>query len=505
MNKKLYFPALATLLMLAGCTADEQDEASGLVPLSLSAEIQAEEVTRAGTSLLNSFSDGDALGINLTNCINSSGEALATTTYTVGTGFALQPYISVGQTATVTGYYPSSAASATSFSVQPDQTTDANYKASDLMFAAAQSATKTSPSPTLTFAHKMAKLIVNVTTASGVSNITSVTLNNISRTVGWTASTGTLGDLSSSGDITMSNGGAALIPPQTTSESNNFLTIVTNAGTATYKLGKEFAGGSVYTININVGLANINASTTITGWTGNESSIEVNPTTIIETKLEAVDIGMHVGGNSSGAVLKWANMNVGASSETDYGDYYMWAGVAGYGGANSSGTATDGFSFSWANCPYNGGNTSFNASKYTSSDNNTTLEAMDDAATIHFGSPWRMPTQAELQELYNTFNTNASATDKTHLWEWKDDYKSSGHAGYLITCKSNGHTLFLPAAGFRYDTDVLGQGEFGGYWSSSLLEGYPFSAWLLYFGSDDASVYGNIRYHGYTVRAVQSN
>ena len=308
----------------------------------------------------------------------------------------------------------------------------------------------------------------------------------------------------------MSNDGAALIPPQTTSESNNFLTIVTNAGTATYKLGKQFAGSSVYTININVGLTNINASTTITGWTGNEGSVEVNPTTIIETKLKAVDIGMHVGGNSSGAVLKWANMNVGASSETDYGDYFMWGDVAGYGGANSDGTATDQFNFGWGNYKYcNGAYNSLtkynNNSSYGTVDNKTTLDAMDDAATTRLGGSWRMPTQAELQELYNTFNTNASAADKTHLWEWKDDYKSSGHAGYLITCKSNGNSIFLPAAGCRSNTSVGFRGERGYYWSSSLNEDDPYNAWGLYFYSGGAYVVFNSRYYGFTVRAVQSN
>jgi len=481
----------ATLLMLAGCTADEQDEANGLVPLSLSAEIQAEEVTRAGTSLLNSFSDGDALGINLTSCINGSGEALATTTYTVGTGFASQPYISVGQTATVTGYYPSSAASATSFSVQADQTTDANYKASDLMFAAAQSATKASPSPTLTFTHKMAKLIVNVTAESGVSSITSVTLNNISRTVDWTANTGTLGDLSNSGDITMSNGGAALIPPQTTSESNNFLTIVTNAGTATYKLGKEFAGSSVYTININVGLTNINASTTITGWTGNEGSVEVNPTVTTVQKtpvgLEAVDLGLSV---------KWGNMNVGASSVTDYGLYFAWGETVGYGSDTS-----DGRSFEWAN--YDLGTSESNLYMYNSTDNLTTLKMSDDAARANWGGSWRMPTKTELEALYATKSNTTNYT-----WVWQANYNGvSGCNGYLITYTgvTPNTSIFLPAAGCRDGAGLRSQGEYGLYWSSSFGAVIPCYAYGLYFNSSYAGVSSYGRYYGYTVRAVQSN
>ena len=530
MNKKLYIPALASLLMLAGCTADEQDGGNSLVPLSLSAEIQTEEVTRAGTTLLNEFSSGDVLGLNLTNCVNVSGAALATTTYTVGTGFAQQPYISAGQTATVKGYYPSSAASAATFTVSSDQRADGDpaggtdatrgYKGSDLMFAAAQNATKSSSSPTLTFKHKMAKLIVNVTAVSGVGSITSVTLNNISRTAVWTASSGELGTLSNPGDITMSNNGAVLIPPQTTLEANDFLTIVTSAGTATYKLGKTFAGGSVYTLNINVGLANIGVSTAITGWTGNESSVTVSPTTVIETKLEAVDLGLPSG-------TKWANMNVGANSETDYGDYFMWGDVAGYGGAVSSGTtAADGYNFNWANYKYCNGSSSTltkycNNSSYGNegfTDALTELEAMDDAATTHMGSPWRMPTATELTELWRTnpdYNADndyySDASSKTKIegytWTWCDGsttkYKNTTAVGYKITRTSTGATIFLPAAGFRSDTYVLGQGSYGYYWSSSLHADYPFNAWDLGFLSGGAYMGVNVQYYGYSVRAVQ--
>lgn len=504
MNKKLYIPALASLLMLAGCTADEQDGGNGLVPLSLSAEIQTEEVTRAGTALLNTFSSGDVLGLNLTNCVNSSGTALSTTTYTVGTGFDSQPYISAGQTATVKGYYPSSAASASSFTVSDNQTTDAKYKESDLMYAAAQNATKSSSSPTLTFVHKMAKLIVNVTAVSGVGSITSVTLNNISRTAVWTASSGLLGALSNSGNITMSNNGAVLIPPQTTLEANDFLTIVTSAGTATYKLGKTFDGGSVYTLNINVGLANIGVSTTITGWTGNESTVEVYPTPEIADKAPAGATAVNLG-----LSVKWANMNIGATSETDYGDYFMWGDVKGYSGDNTSGTATDGYSFEWSNYKWTTDNGS-TFTKYTGS-YYTTLLPEDDAAYMNWGGNWRMPSRAECQELVNTKNTNdwGSSNSTKWKWVWQSNYNSSGYAGWLISYRKDTSnttvtsTLFLPAAGYRSTTSVGNQGEYLRFWSSSLYADLPSNAWYLRFGSGYADILVNNRIYGYSVRAVQ--
>ena len=501
----------AALLMLAGCTAEEEADTSGLVPISPMMEIEGEidGTTRAATSLLDAFSN-EELGIALTNCVNASGSVLANTTYTAGTGFASQPYISPNQTATVQGYYPSSARTASSFTVNSDQTSDDNYKASDLMYASA-TATKDSPSPTLTFTHKMAKIIVNVTPASGVSSITRVTLNNISRTVAFTAGTGELGDVSSSDDITMSNGGAVLIPPQTTSESNNFLTIITDAGTAYYKLGKTFSGGSVYTLNISVGLSDIGLTTAITGWFGNESSVTVNPTvekevTNAPTGVVAVDLGLSV---------KWANMNVGATSETDYGTYFAWGETSGY--TDETHYSKQYFSwdtYAWCKgmlstltkyCPT--GQQSYSwwdkEGSTVTADNKTQLELLDDAACANWGGSWRMPTEAELTELSNTKDAPG------YTWVWKTDYKGvSGCNGYLVIHASSeeaataSNSIFLPAAGRREGSSIVGQGEKGYFLSSSLNSSHPGNAPYLYLYLENVAVNGEARCYGYTVRPV---
>ena len=554
---------MASLLLLAGCTADEQDEGNGIVPLSLSAEIQTEEVTRAGTALLNSFSSGEQLGIILTNCVNSSGAALSTTTYTVGTGFATQPYISAGKTATVKGYYPSSAASALSFTVSSDQRADGNpagdndaargYKGSDLMFAEAQDATKASSSPTLTFVHKMAKLIVNVTAGSGISSITSVTLNNIDRTVGWTASTGSLGALSNSGDIVMSNNGAALIPPQTTSASNNFLTIVTSAGTATYKLGKTFASGSVYTLNITVGLANIGTSTTITGWTGNESTVNVQPT------VEVVGFGAVPGlfSVSSGTKVVFAQGNLQATYD---GTSWTWAfaprqwSYIGNAAANTlidanglqSGATGTVDLFGWV------GNSStaltsvpgmYGISNSTTSadyGNNSSDALKSDWGTL-IGSGWRTLTSGEWTYVFNSrtttttnmpTGTNSSAARYTKasvagvsgVILFPDNYAHPD--GVTVTVSdaayntaSNAYNtftvdatnwaamessgcVFLPAAGYRNGTAVNLAGSYGYYWSSTASG--TSNAYGVYFYSGYLGPAGSVdRYRGYSVRLVR--
>ena len=77
-------------------------------------------------------------------------------------------------------------------------------------------------------------------------------------------------------------------------------------------------------------------------------------------------------------------------------------------------------------------------------DDLTTLEPSDNAATANWGNGWRMPTQAEFQELLgNTTNT----------WTTQN-----GVNGWLFTA-NNGKTLFLPAAGYRYDGNLGGSGS----------------------------------------------
>ncbi len=188
-----------------------------------------------------------------------------------------------------------------------------------------------------------------------------------------------------------------------------------------------------------------------------------------------VDLGLPSG-------LKWATRNVGASSPTDYGDYYAW-------GETSPKSVYDWSTYRYCNGSYN------SLTKYCSSssygyngftDGLTTLQPDDDAATANYGG--RTPTQAEWQELID--NT-------THQWETID-----GVNGYRFT-GSNGNSLFLPAAGDRYGSDIDGAGRYGYYWSSSLYTVGPYCAWSCDFNSGSVDMNSGSRYYGLTVRAVR--
>ena len=202
------------------------------------------------------------------------------------------------------------------------------------------------------------------------------------------------------------------------------------------------------------------------------------------SKYEFVDLGLPSG-------TKWATCNVGAAKPEEFGLYFAWGETQGYSGI------TDEKQFSWIDYKLCGGSSSTltkynNNSSYGTVDTLTTLEQVDDAAYAAYNT-CRMPTRAELEELID--NT-------TSTWE-----TLNGVNGRRFTSKTNGNSIFVPAAGLCYDGSVDGVGSLGYLWSSSLSKSYCRGAWSLSLYSDDVSMgdgYGD-RYCGFMVRAVKNN
>ena len=189
-------------------------------------------------------------------------------------------------------------------------------------------------------------------------------------------------------------------------------------------------------------------------------------------KHKAVDLGLSV---------KWATCNVGASSPEEYGGYYAW-------GETEEKSYYDWSTYKYCKGSYTTMTKYCTNSSYGSVDNKTVLDPADDVAHVKWGGSWRMPTIEEMAELLDNC-----------FWTWT---VQNGVNGYVVTSKSNGNSMFLPAAGYRWYEDVYGSGSRGHYWSASLYENFSDSAYDLIFGSGGRGQYYNSRYYGFSVRPV---
>lgn len=130
-------------------------------------------------------------------------------------------------------------------------------------------------------------------------------------------------------------------------------------------------------------------------------------------ELEAVDLGLSV---------LWANWNIGASSETDAGNYYSW------GETETKSSYTH---------------------SYVDPELDDICGTIYDAATVNWGEPWRMPTEEEFEELLQC------------TYEKMD---INGVTGYQFTGK-NGNSIFLPMVGNYINASLFMEVSY--YWACS--------------------------------------
>ena len=356
----------------------------------------------------------------------------------------------------VMAWYPYSSSKLSSFSVKTDQTTYANYEASDLLYAS-KIMNPSEPSANLSFSHKTAKILVYVTINNSHylydPRINDVTLSNLytsgNISNGTLTKSGVIGSVkmynsvvsfTSSSDITTATFEACVIP-QTTALSYS---ITYGSGIYTGSISsKELKSGNVYTISINL------------------------------TVGQLVDLGLSV---------KWSRLNIGASSAASYGSYYEWGATQEYNASkwNSSGTTS---AVAWsASTPWG----------YWNSDTDITPSGGHDIARIKWGNPWRMPTKDELQELIDQCN-----------WTWT---VLDGNRGYLLKNKNgtNKNSLFLSNSGYMLNGESRFSVNEGDYWSSTTDVG---NSYFLFFHTTNdpvVSLPGGKRPSGFNVRPVQN-
>lgn len=191
-----------------------------------------------------------------------------------------------------------------------------------------------------------------------------------------------------------------------------------------------------------------------------------------DSQYVAVDLGLPSG-------LKWASFNVGATVPEEYGDYYAW-------GETETKEYYSQNTYAYFHV---GGAVDADGFEMDLWDDLGDISGTEyDVAHQKWGSSWRMPTQSEFQELKD-------------YCTWKWGAKNTVY-GYKVT-GSNGNWIFLPAAGFRYDSSLHLGGSNGYYWSSTQGPSSPSSAYRLGFNSSDINPGSNDdRFYGQSVRPV---
>ncbi len=166
-------------------------------------------------------------------------------------------------------------------------------------------------------------------------------------------------------------------------------------------------------------------------------------------EIEFVDLGLP-------SKTLWADRNIGANKESDYGDLYSWG---------ETSTKKD-----------------YRQSCYKYIDANTITGTKYDVATQVCGQGYQMPTQKQFDELIKECN-----------WQWEA-------YGYRIT-GTNGNSIYLPASGWSCSSSIEHRDVYGYYWTGNRYNS-DFAKGLLFSKSEKKTGNGYL-YYGRAVRPVR--
>ena len=170
--------------------------------------------------------------------------------------------------------------------------------------------------------------------------------------------------------------------------------------------------------------------------------------------------------------LKWATMNVGATSVSDAGHYFAW----GYAEGCVRNTAGSG----WVLASDNTIEKYFSTVDFPDRD----ASSFQDAATSNWGGSWRMPTKDEFEDLITYANSCPVQYESQDGFSF--DYQ--------------GETIFLPAAGYGESINLVFQND-SYYWSSS-HGSYSSQGWSLYIKENNPQTQDFESQFGFLVRAI---
>lgn len=228
----------------------------------------------------------------------------------------------------------------------------------------------------------------------------------------------------------------------------------------------NFNAGNIYKYDIHLthDASKINLTfSSINRWdydahNNNQSSLTLKNNTC---DRKTVNLGLPSG-------LLWTKGNIGANKETDEGLFFAWGETIGYSYHNSS--------------------HHFLPDNYQASEISANLTLEQDAAYAYNNGKFRIPTQAEAEELLNN-------CDKQYV----KNYNNSNVNGFLLTSKTNGNTIFFPSTGYQKDEVTIGSSVC--IWLSTYSDSDN-ARYLFFDKNNQFCINSNYRYYGMSVRAV---
>lgn len=271
----MIFAAIAALALTA-CSNDDEIKVGGDNAILLTSSLNVAE-TRAATDIQTSaFDAGETVDVYITENEPGTNEThydqpiLATTK----TGGALDlqdgPYYypTSGNGVNIYALYPATAATGELFTIKEDQSTDANYKASDLMYGkpATNPVSPSANAVDIQFSHLLSKVTINLKPGENVTSLdgAKVELLGVKPSTTLTADINGYSITAASGDATpitvmtateTVTSGSAIIVPQTLPAM--FLQVTLGGATLTGKLDSgapELTAGNEYTYDITVNM-----------------------------------------------------------------------------------------------------------------------------------------------------------------------------------------------------------------------------------------------------------
>ena len=199
----------------------------------------------------------------------------------------------------------------------------------------------------------------------------------------------------------------------------------------------------------------------------------------VDPSVQMVDMGLSV---------KWAAWNVGANSPEQYGDYFAY-------GEIKPKTDYTLLNYEWLYYGYLDGEDLDEWEYYLKLGANISGTNYD-AAHVNWGDKWRMPSRAEWQELFN---------NSTRVWT-----SVNGVEGARFTSNINGNSIFIPAAGNKFDGKETHQGTNCMLWTPEEYDFFDPSGWnneCRNYRVDISSTYANTEGYdypdiGFTIRPV---